>query len=181
MKEIEKVGHKLPVYSGELYLELHRGTLTQMHDIKRTNRKAEIALHDMDFLNVLAGKPKGEKTDKLYKTLMTNQFHDILPGTCYTGVTQKAVEENNGVIEEARRISEQYARTILSEEGITLFNTTSFQREDPVVLEDRGLYPAGKRAQRYVDVTGKAVVAVGDLSIPALGSVMLSSKPMKKN
>lgn len=52
----------LPEYRGELYLELHRGTLTQMHDIKRNNRKAEIALHDMEFANVYARKPK-ERTD----------------------------------------------------------------------------------------------------------------------
>jgi len=173
MKEIEKVGDKLPVYTGELYLELHRGTLTQMHEIKRSNRKAEIALHNMDHMNVLAGEGKNENTDKMYKTLMTNQFHDILPGTCYTGVTQKAVGENYQVVADAEKISEDYATKLLSDGGITLFNTTSFDRDDVVTLQDNGVYPEGKVAQRYTDVTGKNVVAVGGIEIPAMGQVSL--------
>ena len=174
MKEIEKVGDKLPTYSGELYLELHRGTLTQMHEIKRSNRKAEIALHDMDHFNVLAGKAKNENTDKMYKVLMTNQFHDILPGTCYTGVTQDAVAQNYTLVEDAAKISTDYATALLSnEEGITLFNTTSFDRDDVVVLEDTGTYPAGKTVQTYTDVTGKKVAAVGGITIPAMGQVSL--------
>lgn len=40
----------LPVYAGELYLELHRGTLTMHHDIKKYNRQLEILLHDAEFL-----------------------------------------------------------------------------------------------------------------------------------
>ena len=173
MKEIEKVGAKLPTYTGELYLELHRGTLTQMHDIKQSNRKAEFALHDMDYFNVLAGKDKDERTDELYKVLLTNQFHDILPGTCYTGVTQKAVAENYQVVEDAKAISEKYAAALLGDGGITLFNTTSFDRDDVVTLEDKGVYPAGKVCQTYTDVTGKKVVAIGGINIPAMSSISL--------
>ena len=45
-KKLEEIQDDLPVYDGELYLELHRGTLTQMHDVKRKNRKVEFALQD---------------------------------------------------------------------------------------------------------------------------------------
>ncbi len=174
MKEIEKVADKLPTYTGELYLELHRGTLTQMHEIKRSNRKAEFALHDMDYLNVLAGEGKNARTDALYKTLLTNQFHDILPGTCYTGVTQKAVGQNYQVVEDAGVITKDYAKKLLSDgDAVTLFNTTSFDRNDVVMLPDSGKYPAGKIVQTYSDVTGKAVVAVGGVEIPALSQVSL--------
>ncbi len=178
MKEIEKVGDKLPTYTGELYLELHRGTLTQMHEIKRSNRKAEFALHDMDYFNVLAGKSKNERTDEMYKVLMTNQFHDILPGTCYTGVTQKSVAENYELVREANAISNKYASELLTKGGITLFNTTSFDRDDIITMEDKGVYPAGKIAQTYTDIMGKPVVAVGGIEIPALGQVSL---PVSEN
>ena len=173
MQELEKVGDKLPTYTGELYLELHRGTLTQMHEIKRSNRKAEFALHDMDYFNVLAGKPKNERTDEMYKVLMTNQFHDILPGTCYTGVTQKSVAENYELVDKAKEICNNYTAELLAGEGITLFNTTSFDRDDVITIEDKGVYPEGKIAQSYTDVTGKAVVAVGGIEIPAMGQVSL--------
>lgn len=181
MKEIEKVSDKLPVYNGELYLELHRGTLTQMHDIKRTNRKCEFALRDMDYFNVLAGKPKGERTDDLYKVLLTNQFHDILPGTCYTGVTQNAVKENLEVIREAEALSQSYAGELLSSDGrtVTLFNTTSFDRDDVIFMDDNGLYPSEYPCQRYVDVTGKKITAVGGVRIGGLSSrsVALTDSP----
>ena len=174
MKEIEQVADKLPTYTGELYLELHRGTLTQMHEIKRSNRKAEFALHDMDYLNVLAGEGKNARTDELYKTLLTNQFHDILPGTCYTGVTQKAVQQNYQLVKDAGAITESYAKKLLSEgDAITLFNTTSFDRNDVITLPDNGKYPVGKIVQTYTDVTGKAVVAVGGVEIPALSQISL--------
>lgn len=176
MKEIEAVSDKLPVYNGELYLELHRGTLTQMHGIKRTNRKCEFALRDMDYFNVLAGKPKGEHTDELYKILLQNQFHDILPGTCYTGVTQNAIQENIGVIRQAKSISQDYIRELLRPDAhtATLFNTTSFDRDDVIFTEDTGLYPREYPCQCYTDVTGRQIAAVGGVRIGALSSVNIA-------
>ena len=147
MKEIEKVGDKLPTYTGELYLELHRGTLTQMHEIKRSNRKAELALRDMDYFNVLAGEGKNARTDAMYKVLLLNQFHDILPGTSYTGVTQKAVSENYALVDEAKEIINGYASKLLTDGGITFFNTTSFDRDDIITIEYKGLYPVEKVTQ----------------------------------
>jgi len=179
MKKLENVRDELPVFSGELYLELHRGTLTQMHDIKRTNRKCEIALHDMDHMNVITGSPKNDSTDDLYKVLLQNQFHDILPGTCYTGVTQKAVAENLEVIEEAARISSDYAaRLTAGSDALTLINTTSFDRDDAVSYEDNGKYPAFLPSQTYTDVTGKKITVFAGAKVPALGSasVALSDK-----
>ena len=79
--------HDPSTYEGELYLELHRGTLTNQHAIKRNNRLAEIALHDLEFLTVAnAVERKEAATDAAYRDLqgelLVNQFHDILPGTC---------------------------------------------------------------------------------------------------
>ena len=87
MKELEKECHEPDTYRGELYLELHRGTLTNQHEIKYNNRKAELALRDLELLTVCESARKGkpvsaEKTNELYETLLLNQFHDILPGTC---------------------------------------------------------------------------------------------------
>lgn len=78
MRGLEKKSANLPVYSGELYLELHRGTLTQMHEIKRNNRKAEIAFRNMEYFNVLSGQEKGRRNDEILEELLKNQFHDIL-------------------------------------------------------------------------------------------------------
>ena len=180
MKSAEEVKDQLPEYTGELYLELHRGTLTQMHDIKRTNRKCEIALHDMDYFNVLAGKVKDEATDRLYKVLLTNQFHDILPGTCYTGVTQKAVAENLAAIEEAKEITHATAGRFVSGKGFTFFNTTSFDRDDCIVIDDTGVYPEGCVIQKYTDLSGKAKIFVGGVQLDGLcaRSFKATDKPL---
>ncbi len=180
MQKLEERRAELPVFSGELYLELHRGTLTQMHDMKRSNRKCEIALHDMDYMNVISKNPKNENTDELYKVLLKNQFHDILPGTCYTGVTQKAVFENNEVIQKANSVTSEYAKELTSsdKDALSLFNTTSFERQDCVKYQYNGKFPESLPSQIYTDLAGKKVTLFSGVKVPALGSatVKLSNK-----
>ena len=101
---MERISSKeLPEYFGELYLELHRGTYTTNHDLKMYNRRLEEALHDAELISVMKGD-KGAKamTDALYDTLMLNQFHDILPGTCIAEATDVALEEQRAALAEAR-------------------------------------------------------------------------------
>ncbi len=74
----------LPTWDGELYLELHRGTLTTQGANKRHNRKAELRLRDVELLHALprpgADYPSA-KLEQTWKTVLLNQFHDILPGS----------------------------------------------------------------------------------------------------
>ncbi|HEY6032283.1 MAG TPA: glycoside hydrolase family 38 C-terminal domain-containing protein, partial [Gaiellaceae bacterium] len=71
-----------PVVLGELYFEYHRGTYTSQARTKRGNRRCEQALHDAEFLSCLGGGdyPRAE-LDRLWKLLLLQQFHDILPGS----------------------------------------------------------------------------------------------------
>ena len=74
-----------PVFHGELYLELHRGTLTAQQDMKRGCRQEESMLRVVEYLCAVASiKNPGyvyprEELDRIWKTLLLNQFHDILP------------------------------------------------------------------------------------------------------
>lgn len=175
MQGAEKVRDQLPLYVGELYLEGHRGTLSSMHEIKRTNRKAEFALRNMDYFNVVSGQGKGDRTDELYKVLLTNQFHDILPGTCMTGVNDLAVSQNREVIREADEIAAKGASSLTdgNADTLTVFNTLSFARGDVLALDDNGRFTADYPCQKYTDVTGRAVMCVGGVSVDALGSTTL--------
>ena len=47
-------GEDVPVWDGELYLEVHRGTYTSQAFLKRANRKAEVLYHDAEWLSSLA-------------------------------------------------------------------------------------------------------------------------------
>ena len=71
-----------PVVVGELYLEYHRGTYTTQARVKRGNRRAEQGLHDAEFLSVArGGEYPREELERLWKLLLLQQFHDILPGS----------------------------------------------------------------------------------------------------
>lgn len=161
MQDLEKRRDKLPLYDGELYLELHRGTLTQMHEVKKNNRRAEIALHNMELFNVLSGKETNEKHDELYKTLLKNQFHDILPGTCIPKVYETAIPEMHELIAKADAETSAYARSISADqkETVSVFNTLSFDRTDAFVLD--GAYGiADAVSQVYTDADGMSKTAV---------------------
>lgn len=85
-----------PLWSGELYLEIHRGTLTTQAWIKEANRRAEEELRFCELLIAAAPRAGAEhaapsaKLDKAWKSLLLNQFHDILPGTSIGWVYEDA-------------------------------------------------------------------------------------------
>lgn len=95
---------RLPVWSGEMYLELHRATYTTQAEVKRLHRRLEQALVEAETAWSLLGLhskeahlgidghyPKAE-IETYWKTLLLNQFHDILPGSGVSSVPQDAVE-----------------------------------------------------------------------------------------
>ena len=170
MQEVEKRRDKLPVYDGELYLELHRGTLTKMHDVKRNNRLAEIALYNMELLNVMSGKPAHEKHDEYYQVLLKNQFHDILPGTCIPKVYEIEVPEMNKLISDVRAAALGFAEGMSEkkENVVSLFNSLAFDRADIAVIDgETGV--EGKTCQTYIDVNGAKKTAVS-VNLPALAA-----------
>ncbi len=164
-KRLEERKEQLPVYSGELYLELHRGTLTQMHGIKRNNRKAEIALHNMELTQVLTGTDHdAEAYDLMVKTLLQNQFHDVLPGTSLKCVHDKSVEETGELIRQAARETGRLMEAV-TEEGacITLINPNSFPQSAWHIPGERGI--KGAKNQIVEDVFGRRLVAVSGISL----------------
>ena len=176
MKELETQQAELPVYADELYLELHRGTLTQMHNVKRKNRKAELALRDMEYFRVLAGKKITEAQNKRLKTLLKNQFHDILPGTCITPVYEVYNEEMDRVLAEYAADTAADIETLVKpSENYTAFNTLSFDRNDAVVIEGAKSFAKEYPSQKYTDVCGRELLAVGGVAIPAFGSKVIET------
>jgi alpha-mannosidase len=75
-----------PVWVGELYLELHRGTFTSHAREKRGNREAEHRLREAELWWTTAAVRTGAAypyaaLDRLWKLTLLQQFHDILPGS----------------------------------------------------------------------------------------------------
>ncbi|ALX65850.1 alpha-mannosidase [Microbacterium sp. XT11] len=105
------------VWVGELYLELHRGTLTSQHATKALHRWAEHALVEAelwaatDAVRTGAAHPRAE-FDRLWQTLLLHEFHDILPGTSIAWVHREAVEVLSGVLDDARALSDAARRSL---------------------------------------------------------------------
>jgi alpha-mannosidase len=182
MGDLEQRVRNPSVYAGELYLELHRGTLTNQHEIKRNNRLAEIALHDLEYLSVrramAAGLPaSGEAIHPLTETLLVNQFHDILPGTCLPVVHERSIAETTALIKRARAAAADLLRESETAPGgtVTVVNTLSFPRDDVVYL-DEGEYslPEGARQQRVETLSAGPRTAVGGLKIGAFSGLPLT-------
>lgn len=181
MKKLEKEAVNPNTYAGELYLELHRGTLTNQHQIKRNNRKAEIAIHNAEILTVCdAIKEKKAADDKeirpLLETLLVNQFHDILPGTCIQTAHEQSHRETTEIIEKATAM----ANDLIKGEGEgeqTLVNLLPFEYDDVVYLDakDGCIVADDTVAQQYVrDLDDNELLALAGVKIPAMSSLTVT-------
>lgn len=84
-----------PVWVGELYLELHRATLTSQAKTKRGNRRSEQLLREAELWAATAAVAAGHpypyaELDRIWKTVLLHQFHDILPGSSIAWVHREA-------------------------------------------------------------------------------------------
>ncbi len=84
-----------PVWVGELYLELHRGTYTSQAKTKQGNRRSEHLLREAELWAATAAVRTGypypyQQLDRLWKTVLLHQFHDILPGSSIAWVHRQA-------------------------------------------------------------------------------------------
>lgn len=69
----------LPVWTGEIYLEYHRGTYTTHGELKAAFRMAERGLQIWEAAHCLSGR--GKIDPGAWKRLVFSQFHDAIPGS----------------------------------------------------------------------------------------------------
>ncbi|MEX0654745.1 MAG: glycoside hydrolase family 38 C-terminal domain-containing protein [Phycisphaeraceae bacterium] len=121
----------LPEWVGELYLELHRGTLTTQARNKRFNRLGERLLQDVELLQCLAGDSDDERRelDRLWKLLLLNQFHDIIPGSSINWVYQDALRDYDDILTTGRKlldaVAARAAGKLAGDSDTLIVNTTS--------------------------------------------------------
>lgn len=102
LEPLESLAGQLPVWRDELYLELHRGCPTSRPDQKRHNRSLERLLREADLAAALFGRPAPAAADD-WRTLLFQQFHDILPGTAIPEVFEQAEPQWRGARRRAAR------------------------------------------------------------------------------
>lgn len=183
-----ELGPALPIYEGELYLEAHRGTLTSIHRIKRGNRKFEFALRDLDYISVLCGTNKiavpAAKIEELWKVLLRNQFHDVLPGTSLPEVHDTAIKELEAGIEDTAQLTRELAGKIVAKGARPnqwqVFNTHGWVVDDlvqiPGLKKEMQCVDESQRSQWVEDLRGNKSLFVHVSALPAFGRQTIQLK-----
>jgi alpha-mannosidase len=148
-----------PIWVGELYLELHRATLTSQHRTKAGNRRCEHLLVEAELWAATATVRAGaayphDELDSLWKQVLLQQFHDILPGTSIAWVHREAAEQYARVEREAQELVAK-SLTALTGEGDQRISVNGAGCARDAVLAGAGMVAAPED-----DDSARAVVPV---------------------
>ena len=175
----------LPIINDELYLEEHRGVHTTKARLKKLNRRCEFLYRRAELLSCFSETPyPREALMRGWFDVLTNQFHDSLPGSHIPPVYQDLLESYQRAIENGEALVDDALRAIAARvdtrgEGhaVLVFNTLGQQRDSiayvpypeehvHVVDEDDNVVPC----QFITDFeTGKRVLAFEVNSLPQVG------------
>jgi alpha-mannosidase len=179
MSRLERETVRAPLYVGELYFEGHRGALTQQAAIKRLNREAEFALRGLDYCAArarLAGVAlDGARLAALWRVLLLNQFHDILPGTSIPAVHDRAVRELGGLVAGAKAFAQELLAAMAegADGRLSLHNTLGWTRESGWIPAELPA-PSGVVSQVIETVGGERRRVFAGLDLPPLGARVFS-------
>lgn len=145
-RELDKERDRLPKWVGELYLETHRKTYTTQADNKRNNRLAELLFRDAEFFASMAtvfGKAYPRETlDRTWKRILTNQFHDILPGSSIAEVYEDSDAEYAAIHATGRELRDKALAVLTPKvdtrgegEPVIVHNTLSWTRSGVVEVD----------------------------------------------
>ncbi|MEU1193934.1 glycoside hydrolase family 38 C-terminal domain-containing protein [Streptomyces sp. NPDC005859] len=149
-----------PVWVGELYLELHRGTYTSQAKTKQGNRRSEALLREAELWAATAAVRTGftypyETLDRIWKTVLLHQFHDILPGSSIAWVHREARRTYARVAEELETVIDAAQRALARGAGPGAGGTVVFN----AAPHERGGIPAMGGAPAGYRAVGRAVSA----------------------
>lgn len=135
-----------PKWCGELYLEFHRGTYTNMAKNKKYNRKSELLYQYAEAASVFdmiltGGAYDSEKLYNNWKTILLNQFHDVIPGSSIKEVYEDTDKMYDKLMSEGEAIVSEKLSSVASqinaEDGIIVFNPTGFMQSGVAEYEGR--------------------------------------------
>jgi len=183
---LERESTDLRTWVGELYLELHRATLTTQANNKKLNRRCELALRDAELLAAIAlaaGAPYPQQSLRdAWKIVLLNQFHDIIPGSSIALVYQDSDRHYAEVLATAAEVRDtafaRYARQVDTRgEGVPVvaFNSLGWDRTDIVAAAVPDLRKDASYVAVAPDGTESPVQLCGDglarwrATVPSIG------------
>lgn len=190
---IEERSPKLPIWRGDLYLELHRGTYTTHGRNKRHNRRAEMLYREAELWNTLAAPVMdAEQLEQVngtlhdgWKLILLNQFHDIIPGSAITESYVTSEKEYGEVFDKGNSSLVQGLEALAAQvntegEGLPyiVFNSMGWTRDAVISLpceaglSKQAIYDAeGNRLESDVitDDSGTTSMIMRVPGVPAFG------------
>jgi alpha-mannosidase len=119
---------------------LHRGTLTTQAYVKWANRRLEHKLRALEMLCSCLPLEKYPQAqiDEIWKTVLLNQFHDIIPGSSIWRVYKVTHVEYRDALEKCEAITASASAELFEKDpdSITLFNSLQVPYEGAVLLPE---------------------------------------------
>lgn len=174
----------IPTYVGELYLELHRATLTTQALVKQLNRQGEHRLAEAETFAALAALNGAdyphEKLDAAWQDLLYNQFHDVLPGSSIHEVYADTQPQLQAVVDTATRIRDVSIATVtgVGTGAWAVTNPTLDQRPLTVLIPDEQGWIAsigGNDAVNQQRVEGGVLVHQDSQTLGGLETIVMTS------
>eukprot|EP01126_Amoeba_proteus_P024131 TRINITY_DN2427_c0_g1_i5.p1 TRINITY_DN2427_c0_g1~~TRINITY_DN2427_c0_g1_i5.p1 ORF type:complete len:1066 (-),score=226.52 TRINITY_DN2427_c0_g1_i5:155-3352(-) len=179
LKYFEKVEKEEthPVWVGELFFELHNGTYTTQALCKFNNRKSEFLLNFAEFLSSLAlvrnkdFKYPKKDLDRIWKLVLLNQFHDVIPGTSIGAVYKDVHEFYEDVMITGKKLIERALETLTKDTSsstntVVAYNSLGWERECVVRLPSGVKGP--QKAYTGLD-SSQEDIYLGYITTPSLG------------
>ncbi len=169
--EAEKIKDELPTYNDELYYENHRGTYTSQGFIKKGNRQSEFLLTRIEMAKAFAGGYDVNELKAMWLKLLTNQFHDILPGTSIHEAMEDCRAAFNELLSDA---SKEYNKSLAAltkkikttADGVIVYNMISQESTFPVTVKGKKTFNAvcrtfEKDGDEYTEFIAESIPPMG--------------------
>lgn len=221
LTEISGIETHFPTWNDELYLEFHRGCYTTHAEQKRFNRYCEGLLYRAELFSSVANlifeegnrraaqfpiieeydtkkldncQQVKEKINKAWKTVLFNQFHDILPGTSIREVFVQAEREWQEAIAIGEEILANSLEKIASlidlssapnpeAKPIVIFNSLNWKRSQVVEISlpsgNWEIYDSQGQQIRSQRSSNDRIFFVAE-DIPSIGYRLFWLSPLKK-
>ena len=197
--DLDQFRDRLPAWDEELYFEYHRGVQTTHAEVKRANRMAEQMMRTAETLRAVMSL-KGlaypyEQLKALWKLVLLNQFHDILPGSSIPEVYEDAKKDYDQIQAGARSATDEGLRELAAQvrveaaqpelEAVLVFNSLAWPRSGLVRLElpaeahDQVLDDSGRTlAAQEETKDGKRYLWFRAEQVPSVGYRLFYLKPV---
>lgn len=184
-KNVKDTDQYVHTWDGELYLEYHRGTYTSQAYNKRMNRKMELLYRKTEWLTAMKAVldkdlalAEQEKLTQGWKMILTNQFHDIIPGSSIHEVYEDSRRDYEKVQNLALEVTKKFKESVIEakEDSYTIYNASGWD------LEELAVIPCEENAV-FTDAEGTELpsqkaegVTYVQVKVPAMGHAVIKSK-----